>query len=112
MTNNVRRATSTTQATTTFLAPTLRAVEMRMRAELKRNPYFEGASAEDKQRIMRTAPSMHALLQKLEGAQQSAVDSLIQSPNFWEALSLAADGTEAGEATISFFRNVFTDLCA
>lgn len=109
MTNNVRRAASTTS---TFLAPTLRAVEMRMRAELKRNPAFESASAEDKERIMRTAPSMHALLQKLEGAQQSAVDSLIMSPSFWEALSLAVDGTEAGEVTVEFFRNVFTDLCA
>ena len=110
MANNVRRAATST--TTTFLAPTLRAVEMRMRAELKRNPAFEGASAESKERIMSKAPSMHSLLQKLEGCPQSTVDSLIQSPKFWEILSLAADGTKAGEVTIEFFRNVFTDLCA
>lgn len=114
MANNIRRAASTTTpaTTTSFLAPTLRAVEMRMQKELKRNPAFEGATAEDKQRIMSKAPSMFALLKKLEGCPQTAVDSLIMNPKFWDALSLAADGTKAGEATVSFFRNVFTDLCA
>lgn len=110
---NVRRAASTTtQATTTFLAPTLRAVEMRMKKELKRNPYFEGASSEDKQRIISKAPSMYELLKKLDGCPQSAVDSLIQNQKFWEILDLATDNSKAGEATISFFKNVFTDLCA
>ena len=112
MANFERTSTTSTTTTATFLAPTLEAVELRIKKELKRNPAFEGASAEAKQRIVDKAPSLYELLKKLDGCPQPAVDSLVQNSKFWEILELAADQTEAGEATISFFRNVFTDLCA
>lgn len=98
---------------TKFLAPTKLAVEMRIKAELKRNPDFENISTECKQRLVASAQGIHILLSKLEGLPQEQVDAIVLSEEFWTCLSSVAMPHPAeGAATVKFLRNIITDLCA
>lgn len=98
----------------TFLAPTQIAVEMRIKAEMKRNPIFETADAEIKNRILAMAEPVYKMLSELEGSPQEVVDEIIGSESFWAAMScsMKVSNTDKTGDIMRATRNIITDLCA
>ena len=114
MANFERTATTSTTTSTSFLAPTLRAVEMRIKAEVKRNPLFETADAEIKNRAIAMAEPIFKMLSDLEGYPQETVDAIISSEEFWSAMScsIKVNNTATASGILTAIRNIIADLCA
>lgn len=98
----------------TFISPTKLAVEMRIKAEMKRNPIFETADVEVKNRILAMTEPVYKMLSELEGCPQEVVDEILKSEEFWAAMScsMKVSNTAKTGDVMKATRNIITDLCA
>ena len=100
---------------TTFLAPTKRAIEMRIKLECKRNPIFDYLPKEAKDRFVAMSEAIYKLLNDLEGFPQDEVDAVLDSEEFWTAMSCSVKVSNPAMMTTPIMkavRNVIADLCA
>lgn len=101
-----------TTTNATFLAPTKKAVELRFKAELKRNPFFERIPSETKERFLLVSNNLCEMLETLEGLPQAEVDEIVNSDQFWNAMTVAVNNTADHAPIVKAIRNIITDLCA
>lgn len=101
-----------TNTNTTFIAPTKMAIELRFKAELKRNPAFEYMPTETKQRFLLVSNNLHEMFETLEGMPQAEVDAIINSDQFWNAMTVAVNNTADHAPIMQAIKNIITDLCA
>ena len=100
---------------TTFLAPTKRAIEMRIKLECKRNPIFDSLPPEAKERMLHMVEPIYKMLGDLEGFPQNVIDEIISSEEFWTAMSCSVKVSNPAMMTTPIMkavRNVIADLCA
>lgn len=101
-----------TNTNTTFIAPTKMAIELRFKAELKRNPAFEDMPTETKQRFLLVSNNLTEMFETLEGLPQAEVDAIINSDQFWNAMTVAVNNTADHAPIMQAIKNIITDLCA
>lgn len=95
-----------------FLVPTKTAVELRFKAELKRNPVFENMPSETKERFFLISRDLSNMFEMFDGMTQAGVNEIINSDPFWSAIGIALTDPKEHAPIVKAIRNIITDLCA
>ena len=121
MANKVRKAAINTSEISPsivtggiFVVPTRRAVDIRVHQEVQISPVFRGMSLDDKNRFMKIVDPLYQMLTQFEGFPQEVIDAVIESDEFWAAIScnIPMSSTTACDSVMAPLRHIITDLCA